>query len=90
MISKRFRFRKLGEKEIAVLAGDFDSHVGINSKNYEDQHGGYGYGYFVLKDKKLLPSVEFITQHKLLVCDFKENKRHKEKNCTLEKDIEIT
>ena len=44
MISKRFRFRKLGEKEIAVLAGDFDSHVRINSKNYEDQHGGYGYG----------------------------------------------
>ena len=44
MISKRFRFRKLGEKEIAVLGGDFDSHVGINSKNYEDQHSGYGYG----------------------------------------------
>ena len=46
--------------------------------------------YFVLKDKKVLPSVEFITQHKLLVCDFKESKRCQEKNCTLEKDIEIT
>ena len=35
---------KLGETKIIVIAGDFNGHVGSNIENYEDQHGGYGYG----------------------------------------------
>ena len=35
--------RKLGEKEILVIACGFHGHVGSDPENYEDQHGGYGY-----------------------------------------------
>ena len=35
--------RKLGEKEILVIAYGFHGHVGSDPENYEDQHGGYGY-----------------------------------------------
>ena len=35
-------FRKLGEeKEIVVIAGDFNDHIGSNVEDYEDQHGAY-------------------------------------------------
>ena len=36
--------RKLRGKEIVVIAGDFNGHVGSNTENYEGQLGGNGYG----------------------------------------------
>ena len=36
-------FKKLKEKEVVVIAGEFHGHVGSNTENYEDQHGGNGY-----------------------------------------------
>ena len=35
---------KLGEKEIVVIAGDFNGHVGKSINGYDSLHGGYGYG----------------------------------------------
>ena len=35
--------RKLG-KEIVVIAVDFTGHIESNPEDYEEQHGGYGYG----------------------------------------------
>ena len=35
--------RDSGEKEIVVIAREFDGYVGSNWENYEDQYGGYGY-----------------------------------------------
>ena len=35
--------RKLGEKEVLVI-GDFNGQIGSNPENFEEQHGGYGYG----------------------------------------------
>lgn len=32
---------KTVESEILVTAGAFSGHVGSNSEDYEDQHGGY-------------------------------------------------
>ena len=36
--------KELGEKEIVVIAGDFNYQVASPPENYEDQHRGYGYG----------------------------------------------
>ena len=35
---------KTVESEILVTAEAFSGHVGSNSEDYEDQHGGYDYG----------------------------------------------
>ena len=35
---------KIGEKEIFVVAGDFNSHVGKAADGFEGVHGGNGYG----------------------------------------------
>ena len=43
MIALSMLLKKL-EKEIVVIAGDFNCHVGSNPENYEYQLGGYGYG----------------------------------------------
>ena len=44
MIALSMLLKKLEEKEIVVIAGDFNCHVGSNPENYEYQLGGYGYG----------------------------------------------
>ena len=31
--------RKLGEREIVVIAGDFNGHVESNAEDFENQHG---------------------------------------------------
>ena len=36
--------RKFGEKELVIVAGDFNGHVGSSGLGYEGIHGGYGYG----------------------------------------------
>ena len=36
--------RKLEKKEIVVIAGDCNGHVGSNGEDCKDQHGGYGCG----------------------------------------------
>ena len=36
--------RKLGEKEIVVIAGDVNGHVKNKTEHFEDQNGGYCYG----------------------------------------------
>ena len=36
--------RKLGEKEIAVIAGYFNGHAGSNPEGYEDLHVRHGHG----------------------------------------------
>ena len=46
--------RKLGQKEIVVIAGDFNDHVGSNPEDYDDQHGGNGYGVRNRKGKGFL------------------------------------
>ena len=33
----------MGEKEITVMSGDSDGHVGRNAEKYWDHHGYYGY-----------------------------------------------
>ena len=43
MVPLSLFFKKLGEKEIVVTAGDVNSPVGSNPEYYEDQRGGYGY-----------------------------------------------
>ena len=43
MIALSMLLKKL-EKEIVVIAGDFNCHVGSNPENYEYQLGGHGYG----------------------------------------------
>ena len=35
---------KLGEKEIAMVAGDLNGHVCKSADGYQDVHGGFGYG----------------------------------------------
>ena len=35
---------KLGEKEIVLVSGDLNRHVGTSSSGYEGVHGGFGYG----------------------------------------------
>ena len=32
------------EKEVNGIAGELSGHVGGNAENYENQHGGYGFG----------------------------------------------
>ena len=55
MISLTNVVRKLGEKEIAVIPGDFNGYFGSNPENYEDhQHGGYGYVVRNKEDKSIL------------------------------------
>lgn len=39
--------RKLGKTEIVVIARDFNGIIKSNSEDYENQHGGYGYGYII-------------------------------------------
>ena len=36
--------KELGEKEIVVIAGDFNYQVVSHPEDYEDQHRGYVYG----------------------------------------------
>lgn len=48
--------RKLGKKEIVVIAGDFNCHVGGNPEDYEDQHGDYSYG---VRNKEVERILEF-------------------------------
>ena len=35
--------RKTGEREIVVIAGDVNGHVGSNPENYREQYGGQSY-----------------------------------------------
>ena len=46
--------RKLGQREIVVIAGDFNDHVGSNLEGYDDQHAGNGYGVRNRKGKGFL------------------------------------
>ena len=115
---------KLADKEVVVITGDLNGHVGKEAEGFENLHGGFGYGvrnregerilefssamdmivgntFFqkrdthlvtyesglsktqidyclvrrtqrkLLKDVKVVPGEECITQHKPLVCDFK-------------------
>ena len=46
--------RKLREKEIVVIAGDFNYQVVSHPGDYEDQHRGYGYGVRNKEGKRIL------------------------------------
>ena len=35
---------KIGQKEVEVISGDLNVHVGSNSEDYEDRDRDYGYG----------------------------------------------
>ena len=35
---------KVDEKEVIILGGDMNGHVGKTTAGYEDVHGGFGYG----------------------------------------------
>ena len=48
--------RKLGEKKIIVVLGDFNDHIGHNAADSENQHGGYGYG---VRNKEVKRILEF-------------------------------
>lgn len=42
---------KFGEKDVIVVAGDFEEHVGGSAGVYEDLHGGYGFGVRIRKGR---------------------------------------
>ena len=46
--------RNLKEKELVVIAGDFNGHIGSNPKTYKDEHGRYGYGVGNKQREKIL------------------------------------
>ena len=56
--------RTLGGEEIVDMTVDFNSHIGGNPENCEDQHGGYGYEVRKDEREKIL---EFCTAVNLIV-----------------------
>lgn len=46
--------RKVREREIVVITGDFISHVERNPEGLENQHGGCGYGIWNKEGAKIL------------------------------------
>ena len=47
-------YKKLGEKETVVIAGEFNGPIGCDPENYEDQHESYGYGIRNKEEERLL------------------------------------
>ena len=45
MIVLLVRLGSLGVKEVNVIAGSFKGHILESIEDYEDQHGGYGFGF---------------------------------------------
>ena len=42
------------EKEVNGIAGELSGHVGGSAENYENQHGGYGFGVRNYKRETIL------------------------------------
>lgn len=40
------------EKEIVVITRDFSRYVGGSAEDYDDQHGGQGFGVEIRKGKR--------------------------------------
>lgn len=53
--------RRLGEKEVAFIAGDLNGHVGSNPEDYENQYRGYGHGAANKEGERTLEFVQLGT-----------------------------
>ena len=45
---------KVDEKEVIILGGDMNGHVGKTTAGYEDVHGGFGYGVRNAEGERIL------------------------------------
>lgn len=51
-------YKKLGEKETVVIAGEFNGPIGYDPENYEDQHESYGHGIRNKEEERFLNFVQ--------------------------------
>lgn len=63
---------KIDQKEIIILGGDLNGHVGKTSSGYEDAHGGFGYGVRNTEGERIL---EFGLALGMVVCNTLYQKR---------------
>ena len=63
---------KVDEKEVIILGGDMNGHVGKTTAGYQDVHGGFGYGERNAEDEHIL---EFGLNLDMVVCNTLFNKR---------------
>ena len=63
---------KVGEKEIFILGGDLNGHVGQSSSGYAQVHGGFGYGCRNTEGHRIL---EYCTAQNLFICNTQFQKR---------------
>jgi exonuclease III len=57
---------KINDKEILILGGDLNGHVGKTTSGYEDVHGGFGYGVRNAEGERIL---EFGLALDMVVCN---------------------
>ena len=63
---------KVDEKEVIILGGDMNGHVGKTTSGYADVHGGFGYGVRNAEGERIL---EFGLALDMVVCNTLFNKR---------------
>ena len=63
---------KVEEKEVIILGGDMNGHIGKTTACYEDVHGGFGYGVRNAEGERIL---EFGLALDMVVCNTLFNKR---------------
>ena len=63
---------KVDEKEVIILGGDMNGHVGKTTAGYEDVYGGFGYGVRNAEGERIL---EFGLALDMVVCNILFNKR---------------
>ena len=63
---------KLDDKDIVILGGDLNGHVGQTSSGYEKAHGGFGYGSRNAEGHRIL---EFCSSQEMLICNTHFQKR---------------
>ena len=56
---------KIDEKEIIILGGDLNGHVGETTSGYDNVHGGFGYGVRNAEGERIL---EFGLALSMVVC----------------------
>ena len=57
---------KIDDKELIILGGDLNGHVGKTTSGYEDVHGGFGYGVRNAEGERIL---EFGLALDMVVCN---------------------
>ena len=64
---------KVDEKEVIILGGDMNGHVGKTTAGYEDAHGGFGYGVRNAEGERIL---EFGLALDMVACNTLFSKRN--------------